>query len=431
VKTKIIFLLIISYLLCQKTVAQDSAFYFSSKVLDDHSGKPVAFAKISLKGTLRSAIANEKGEFSILVNKKRSVLEISAPWYFSKDLALPTLLKPAMFVPLVPLSKKSGDVPQNAGQQVYKNNEWYILDYDFYDSTILLLVNNPAQLQSRILLLNERLDTLSLLFVKGNACALYKNCHGEHFLLKEESVVQLLREKKRGIYFGLEAKIKPFEKENISCVAEDESNTYFATYSSPDYILTPALDLKIRYKTLSYFSLGKEKKQRALFKNFTDEKFIKPGWGEKTHMDIGMNRLPFSNNSTSEIKVNCPLIKAGKKLCLFDFMNNKIESYDSTGRLIMYSLIYFTHKENWCGQIYADDLTGKFYTCFYLLSDGKIYPAAVELKEVDVLSGKPTSTFYLPQEAPVQLKINGGYAYYFNRNPQNKFHSLCRIKLDP
>ncbi|MBC7863344.1 MAG: hypothetical protein IAF38_10240 [Bacteroidia bacterium] len=441
-KIKTIVLLLLFYLFCQKTFSQDSAFYFSSKVLDDLNGKPVAYARIFLKGTLRSTLANENGEFSILVNKKRSVLEISAPWYFSKDMAIPTLIKPLVYVPLTPFTQKNAGIPLiNPGQIVFSSKDWNVVDYDFYDSLTLILVNNQLIKQTKLLALNNKLDTLSVSPVRGNASALYKNCHGDHFLLKEESVVQLFYEEKKGVYFGKEAKIKPFEKENIGCITDDGSNTYFVLYSSPDYILNTSLDLKIRYKTVSYFSVGNEKKQRALFKNFTDEKSLKLAFGEKTHADMGMKRLPFSGNTTTEVKVNCQLIKAGKKLCMFDFLNNKIESYDSTGRLINYSMIYFTYKDNWCGEIYADNLTGKFYTCFLIPGkeypvkteekDGhKIIPAYTELREIDVNMGKLTAAYRLPVEAPVQLKINDGKVFYRGTNLENKFCPLYMIDLN-
>jgi hypothetical protein len=414
---------------------QDSGFYFSSRVIDAESRNGIPFASVSLEGTLRKTICNEKGEFSIFINKRRSVLEITSAGYLRSWIAVPAIMQPENFIAPTPTGENN--LIQNEKiQAIFNDTGFTVIDYDFYSDKLLLLVYNVQKKYYQVVFPGASPEKLNVMMIRNNPTALFTNCYGNIFILKEEKVCPLIIEG-NNISAGPETDIRKFEKEFVNCVAIDSVNIYYGLRAVPDYILNGALHLAVRHRSLSYILLSKEKKQRSLFKNLSDEKNIKLSPDEKTHLELNMNRLPFSYGSASFKKVYCPVFQYGSSVLLFDLIGGKIENFDSTGKYLSTTPVIFHTSKQWSGEVYPDKYKTKFYTAFHYpakqlnenspTGNSLPKPAWTELKEISLADGKTQGVLNLAEAMPFKMKVHNGSVYYLKR--ENEKTKLLRIPL--
>ena len=77
------------YILFLLTAATSVAQQLSGKVLADDSETPISEVVIQIKGTKNSAVSNEQGEFSIMLNADKSItLLVSHVAYVNKEVVL-------------------------------------------------------------------------------------------------------------------------------------------------------------------------------------------------------------------------------------------------------------------------------------------------------------------------------------------------------
>lgn len=401
--------------------SQDSAFWFSSTVLDAQTGKPVPFATVSYHGTLRKTISDEKGRFRMLVNKKRSVISVTSPSHSPTYLSVPTLIRPADLILLQPLEGDEKNEMIPGAEAVFDKEGHHVIDYAFADSFLLVLSYEVKTGKYHLVSLTRKGELQRDMIVGGKPTGFFVNCRNESFLMKEESASEIIFRDGKVVSLGKEREIRKFEKEFLGCVAEDAANTYYAFTIAPDYILNSSLDLKVLHRALSYISISKEKKQRSLFKNLSVPTTFQKD--EKTHLELNMNRLPFSSQKINFQEVYSPLFRTGNRMVLFDLAGGKVENYDSTGRMISSALIFFHRNETWTGKIYFDQPEGKFYTGFY--RDGKI-----ELNEIDTGPGKlKKAKTLMPLENNSDLKVIGNFIYYLKSSEKGNRIKLFRNKL--
>ena len=141
-------------------------------------------------------------------------------------------------------------------------------------------------------------------------------------------------------------------------------------------------------------------------------------------------------------RINAPLVKLGKNnLAVFNFPDDVIELMDSRGKIYKSVPVSF-HKEEesnllasivsalvpvsewkWRGKILVDDYYRNVYTTFQ--KNGM-----VQLRKIDLETGKLTSTFDLPFPFPEKIQVYRGDAYFLVKQDNiNENWKLVKCRL--
>ena len=408
-------ILLILLLFHEITFSQQKGFYLKANVKDSTTSDAVANASVVINGTTNATLTDNKGNFSLWIDKTPSILKISHLGYQEKFIKIESHATNNLNIVL---SKKinllrelsvniNKPIPLNEGQPLY------IKDYEFSgDKIIALAYNFKTYPKAFLYIMNQNGDTLCSAKLK-NSGKLYKDCFKNNHFITNSTVWQLLADSSLVSMVHPED-IETFNDEILPLITELNGNYFFEKYYYHDQLLqyyyydkkvAKLKELKVIMDKSKLFMLRDRERiidgssDPAVQERFEDLAFYKP--------------------------VFAPLIKLHDTICIFDFTNSKIEFYSDSVSMIKEIPISFHNNKYWKREIFLDDVKEKVYTLFR--KDG-----ISTIQEINLKTGELANSSVIPELPFIdKIKINNDNIYflYTEHNEQSNYKKLYRMKI--
>lgn len=417
----------------------------------NHDRQPLPGANVVGYTTNNGTTTDIHGNFCITLTGQESILKISFLGYsttkrkFRED-ELSKSFNDTLHIEVVLYPKTEElnvfEINAQSVQLAYSRPAVVILDYDFTDSGMLLLIFFDGKYNIRHVDNND--STLHEIALYNKPEEIARDCFNNLQILCKDSVYQ--------VYFE-DTKIKLMEGVNNEkfhrimdpCVLATEENVYFREYGSHN-------------QSLVYFLIEKDSEIKRLVRHMSDienmaatEDFYhelsylsgnsKGTVGEQTNdnksyfftdsvLDPQRKKVPYFYRATApksryelakEVQENewyyqkilsrpiyVPMLPIRDSIYIFDHMNDTLWVYSKNGVFQRQTSISYHDMKGWSREIIVD-YSGK--DCYAIFNMGY-----TSLLQVDLNSGIVIYEFRLDENIfPREVKVRNGYAYYLYR----------------
>lgn len=445
--------------------SQDSTFTIKGKVIDVDTKKSLGHVSIQVNGTLRGTETDSSGQFALLLSGERKLLKFSLLGY--ETVYLNPYAQPGKeeLVPMKPKAKLINEVVVSANplQPMVNSKRSYVLDYDFYGDHILLISYGLSKSSYKVVLIDEKGDTLSIIRAPETPQRLFKDCLGNHYVVCEETIYQVYYNN-TSLQLLPPKSIKDLEGILMPCIAQDSSNLYLVAKHG-SYLVTNTIfhDFYSNHTSLSYYYINKALKQKKLLLNVVDEASLRMKADERRLLSAKeqgrsgdeMGRVVHTNSKTppqasmpamssnhrnksvlhsfdvifSETivfkEIFAPLYVIKNQLYVFDFVNSKLKSFSASGNLLKESDLALHKDIKWKRSMCIDEAFNKAYTLFER-------NGITELKEIDLKTGKECHSEKVPVVFAENIKVNKGYIYFLHSGKEaDDTRYLSKFKIRP
>lgn len=424
-------LLLVCVVLCfNLTYSQDSAFKYSGKVVDLNTKKPLPNVSVQIEGSLRGSSTDSSGKFEILVKGAGELLKFSLIGYEAVYLNPHKKNYRKNLIGLNPKAVEITEVVVKAKtiEIIAKSNRSYVLDYDFYSDNILMITYNNLKTGNKILLLNEKFDTLGIATIPEEPLKLFKDCLGNHHVVCEKTVYQVYYDGKT-LRFLPPKSVNDFENILLPCIAMDSTNFYTVTKSGSYVVSGVFHDFNSNHTGLAYSFINKQAKIKVKLIDIIDEEAIRmkaderSGLSHKTNFQKNYYDILFTETIVFK-EIFAPLYIIKNKIYVFDFINSRLQNFTASGKIINEAKMTLHKNLEWKRQMYIDEKTDKAYTLFE--SKG-----ISELKEINLVTGKENGSKKIPLVFVDNIKVRGNYIYFIHKETGfDDTNYLSRMKLD-
>jgi hypothetical protein len=424
VKNKLLFILVF----CFSTFAFTQNTIFG-KVVDAKTKLPLKNVAVQIDASLKGTTSDTSGFFKLSVKENEILLKFSSLGYEIKYLAV-NAKKEALL--LVELTEKLNVLEEvvigsSSVEVIAKDKRNDVLDYNFYDDNILLIMQRTGGAQSKLALINPALDTLCIIKLPDEPLRLFKDCFGHHHVVCERGVYQVYS-KDSLLYFLPPVSIQDFETLLAPCVAEDSVNLYFENRSGAHPVDAGFRIFNSHNHTVVYSSVSKKNKTQSTLALIRDDKTIKLREDEEYHTklknDAGLKPDPLFAEVILFKEIYAPLFRINDRILIFDYVNGKIKSHNLGGEITAIATIDFHEEKSWQREMCVDEKQNKAYALFE--KNG-----VTELKEINTVSGKLGKPTKIPFVFVGNIKVRDGYVYFLYKGKEySDTRYLSRLKLN-
>jgi hypothetical protein len=400
------------------TKAQDTTRIISGKVIDLKTQEPISFAIINNIKTNMTVQTDERGNFKIKYDKRASVLLITKLGYSTQTINLNDAFELPLIIKLKRQSLDLSEVIVTADKPAKRlvDNTFYILDYQFINTSILLfgeLSDKPM-----VKLINLEGKELSRFPLNDiNYESLFKDCFDNvHLINKTHTNQAYVLDGK--INFLNDVKRRTFDSLLRPCILNTTNDIYFEAHYN-------------KKQTKSIFVINKATKQKSGLGIFSDEFKISMQNDEENFMyakygtvdnnntmgDASADDLRAARRKDDDVNfakrvifsaAYIPVFMNNDTLTVFDHPNNLIHRYSLNNTQTDLQVMEYNHYKDWKPQVISDEIDHKFYTTY--LHDG-----IITLGEINLQTGKIEKRFKLTHTFPKNIKVRNGIVYYLYR----------------
>jgi hypothetical protein len=163
-------------------------------LLDRDTRNPVSNAHLRVRNTFHGSVSDRDGNFTLSLTKLPAVLEISCLGYESITLEVVTIMEKPVTLFLTPRSYNLNPVTisDKPAVALYKEEDYSVLDFDFLDNNLLLIVFRYQLNRSEIILMTTDGDTLQVVPVPASPpLRLYRDVLSNiHYITKKDVALQ-------------------------------------------------------------------------------------------------------------------------------------------------------------------------------------------------------------------------------------------------
>lgn len=173
------------------TLAAQTSYTVTGKVIDAANQSPLAFSAVMLKGTFTSTETNAAGEFTIAVTDKSHTLVIFQYGYGTKEQMVSAAEHEGLLIALQPKAYNLTEivVRDKRTDTLQAGNHTEFLAFEFYDNFLVALVNKGRR-YNMVQLLDESGKVIREHRAPDGVNALFKDCLGNVQLLSADSSYQ-------------------------------------------------------------------------------------------------------------------------------------------------------------------------------------------------------------------------------------------------
>jgi len=392
-------------------------------VIKGEDGKRVANASVFIPEINKGTTSNKKGEFVFKLKSEVLTLFISHLNYYPKTITINKYSEEKIDTLKIDVILKekinvlsSFEVSAEKIELLYKSSFVTILDYQFYENKLLLLLKENSTIKLKLLNLNQEEENFIL--APKNANTLRKDCFGNIHILNKDSAYQLLID---GINLSILYKItrNKYEVYLKPCV-NNVKNTFI--FKQEDK----------RIHTVVYYYFDDKKKIIPLKK-------IRDGVAEIYASAINNTMRMISNPGVSKMAESKSSVRAARSLNVdIAYLNLLLKKLADNPLFVIKDNVYvFDHPKNTCW-VYDENLLYKrTFSLDYkdqkkwknkLIQDEEqedVYAKFVKggivyLKKIDLQTGKIIASFRLDKHTfPTKIKIKNNTAYYLYQDHFN------------
>ena len=399
----------------------------TGQVVGDTSASPLTGVNVFIDGTNQGTITDENGQFSLKIERFPVAITFSYLGYQSKTVTLTIL-------PEVPLSiflnKKDLFLSEITVTDKIKidtvyDTDYSVVDYEFYDKALILLIFKNSIDKYSLLVLKENGQQGHELPLKDyQPEKLYKSCLGGIYLLTSVNAWQIYLSEQERLQLAHRTPILEFEALFFDCVGANKDWVYFAQdlhanqmrhyYAFPRsgsreirHILTIAdfkkvmqLEDEYRFQTLRAYVA-------EAHKNGSVEESVYPS--NKVPPNMKMEDAAFVNRVIYP-PIFVPLFVTDEELVVFDHANSLLTKVSNDGDNRQSIDIAYHKDKKWKKQIIFDDLTERAFTLY----DTKW---GLALAEINLESGETLKPKELDRSFIDNIKVHNGFVYFTFSNP--------------
>jgi hypothetical protein len=409
-KTKLyILLLLISA--TSKIYCQESNYTISGFVIDSLTNLPIQKANIFTLDKKSGTTSDEKGFFSLNIDKPSKKLVVSHISYKEVEINLSNGITKNVKIKLEPLTQNLTEVSISAFKviNILKDKSLFVLDYEFIDSNIICIAYPKyCFYKPTLILMNIKGDSITSIPV-FKPKELYKDCFGRCNFVSKNYTMQIVIT----------------EKGDLKLVNPVETEKFYAAFNPLIDINNNFYYLKIhteRNQQINYICYNEADSSYNRFRIIRNEEAVKRNyWGayfDGTESDIRFAEMIMNK------PVYAPLFRDDDTIIIMNFNNSAIEFYNQKGDFIKEHPITFQNDKNWKEEVYYDAIFHKFYSTFK--NDG-----ITTLKEFDDKSGKIINSTKIPDFVFIEkIKVNAGYIYFLYKEKINEeYKKIYKMKI--
>jgi hypothetical protein len=438
-------------------------------VRDEISMAPIKDVNITVNGTTQGTVTDKEGRFFLLVEKLPSAITLSCIGYetvyfeISRHVAKP--LELIMRSRVYSLSEV--EIPSTRFSYVFKDPNYSVLDYEIMDDNILLLIFRYQLQRSELVLLSLTGDTLAItalpemkpkrLYKDFLGFVHYVSTHGNAFQCYYSDTLKRFGFLYKTTFDSLVRLVEPF-------LFSANDRFYFQEYTTDGFGTNIGYYDKNQKKVYIRFVSGESTRKSYSrdmehYRRFNDQlqkttvqlalsPFETHNKSQPLVDNSGMRKQPtvdeydiLAINQFSYRKINAPLVRLGESnMAVFNFTDDVIEHMEMTGKVYKSVPVSF-HKEadnnllaslfialapvewKWRGKILVDEYYRNAYTSFQ--KNG-----VIQLKKINLETGKLTTTVELPFPSPEKITIYKGNAYFLVRETgHGVYWRLIKVRM--
>ncbi len=412
-------------LLCQNASSQDH-FVIKGRILDKTSGVPISDVNIKLRDFPVGTTTSKEGVFSISVEELPVILIISHISYQTKIVEIADVFEQEISISLERKTEELDEIVISGAkvETVYKNDVYSVLDYEFLDDDILLLIYRNS-FSKELILLDPSNDTITKLnTAKIKPFKLFKDCFNEVHVLGKDSAYQLYFHNGR-IDLIYPTPVSDFKKLMFPCVTQLNDNIYFKLNfynelvveyqyakekESQLHLLRRIVDsIKIDLinsnpymRSLLNIGLYNGAEERIL--NMSDYVAME----DQIKMMNDLRAGEFEAHYLRKIvltPVFAPLVKLRDTLVIFNHPQGQIEFYSPDNRLVRTVKINYADDPDWVKEIIADEITSNVY-CLFLKS------GVYNIRKLNTQNGQIEQILRIYYPFVKKIKVRDGYVFY-------------------
>lgn len=400
-------------------------------VKDANTAEPLAGVNIVIDGTTNGAVTDETGFYRINIEGLPKVLSFSYVGYGTRKVSVTRATPQSINVQLVAVTSNLPEAVVSSEPRVdtiYKEG-YSVLDYEFFDAYILLLVYRGVGKRYSVLLINaEGEELFEKPLGQASPVGFYKGCMGAVHFLTGRSAFQVYIENEE-IYFYKPVSLDVFEALAYPCVLAAGDYLYFQNYYTRGQVVHYYRAIaKDTANTQESFAMIVDEERATMandeyrFQEMVEslESFsARPmSIGELTSDASFLSRVVFE-------PIDAPMFEYKDTLLIFNHRFHQIEYYVEPKSKIKDVVIDYSRNNKWNKTILRDEETEYFYTLFdtrwgYIIS------------KIDVEKGTTQALITLEKGFVSNLKVKGGYLYFLENNfrQNDPISKLQKVRIE-
>jgi hypothetical protein len=390
----------------------------TGQILDASTTEPLIGATVSVDGTLLGTSTDIDGRFSLAVPSLPTVITISYLGFKNKKITIQNFNEKT--IELAPLDEILPELIISDVRPIEKvfKKPYTVLDYEFYEDKILILVNRNFIKKRSLIVTNMEGEILKELKIKSwKPEQLFKGCLGGiHLITKgfarqiyiEGDEVKFLNQIDRRIFF---AKFEPCVEANLKHVFYQKLKVHGQVI---EYLI---IEKRNPGEVKPYVKVVHETnvalwEDEASFSEMKAMVSAEHAQGQPAGSNFGDQGGETFREDILYDKIYAPIFEFQEKMYLFDHVHDEIQQLDMAGKVLKKASIEYHKTKKWRKEILFDKERGKAYTLFDT-------QWAIEITEINLETGELGEVIKLDRPHVSNIKIKDGYVYFLYYAPQH------------
>lgn len=400
-------------------------------VINGNTKEVLTGVNVYIDGTTIGTTTDENGFFDLKIESLPMVLTVSYIGYGTRKIAVVALPNDEMRIELFAIASQLPEAVVRAKPKIdtiYKE-PYSVIDYEFFDNYILLLVYRGIRKRYSVILINELGEELAEEPLGQRVpVGFYKGCLGAVYFLTGDMARQVYVQNEQ-IYFYKPVDLSTFERAAYPCVLSANNYVYFQNYFVKGQV--------VQYHRIHKDSTNGEKENFALV---VDEQRAVMAEAEADFqkmvsdieqfqaqpMGIGerMSNAGFVSRVVFE-PLYVPMFQFNDTLIIFNHRMNQIEYYQTPETIFKTVPITYPQDKKWIKEIIKDAETQAFYTLFNTRW-------GYTVQRIDVQTGATTDLIELERAFVNNIKIKGGFLYFLQNDFRNNdvISKLQKVRIE-
>lgn len=384
-------------------------------IKDAATNEPLVGVNIAIDGTREGTVTDENGFYRLSVGKIPVVLTFSYIGYNTRKVSVTSVGQKSINVQLEAVAS---NLPEAIVSGQLKIDTIYrapysVLDYEFFDEYILLLVYRGVGKRYSVLLVNadgEELSEKSL----GDALPVgfYKGCMGAVHFLTGRSAFQIYLDNE-AIKFYKPVNLDAFEETAYPCVLAADNYLYFQNYHTRGQVVHYyRVSENDTAKTQESFAVIVDEERATMADDeYRFQKMVE-SLASFSAEPMGIAELMSDASFLSRVvfePIDAPLFDYKDTLLVFNHRFHQIEYYVQPNVSVKQVSIDYSKDNKWTKEVLRDEDTEQFYTT----CDTRW---GYIVKKINVETGETTDLIELDRAFVSNVKIKGGFLYFLENN---------------
>lgn len=399
-------------------------------VKDQKTGEALTGVNVFIDGTTTGTITDTKGFYSLKTENFPIVLTFSYIGYESRKVSLKQAPQNKINVNLSTITSQLPEAIVRAKPKIdtIYNEPYSVVDYEFFDKYLLILVYRGIRKRYSVLLIDEYGKELFEESLGQKApVGFYKGCLGAVYFLTAYTAQQIYIDEEK-IYFYKPVNLSVFEKASYPCILSANDYVYFENY----YIKGQVIQFYRIHKdstngTRENFAMVMDKERVTMADSEVEFEQLADNIAE-FHGAIGIGEMLSNPSFVSRVvfePIYAPMFQLQDSLIIFNHRFHRIEFYHTPQEQFKTVEIEYSKDRKWKKQIIRDEDTQQFY----ILTDTRW---GYIIKRIDVQTGITSDLIELDRAFVSNIKAKGGYLYFLENDFRNEsfISKLQKVRIE-